>query len=426
MKKLFGIFVAAIAVLALSATPVLGKHGHANLPFEETGSIGSALYRIVVPEDWNGKLIVDHHSYQGGGDPVLEPVPAESLLLAAGYAIAASSYSVTGPETWKEAPKDTDPLVKLFKHRVGDPDRVMLMGRLIGAIFVTKLIEQHPQTYDGGLVADFPGSGITGIFDRFLAPQLAYDVAFGAASGFQSSDWGTPGDLRDDLTFGADIAPIFIPQFFNPANFGKLEFMRLVYGGLDDWYVPADSGRPPAGIVSMAFLEFFASWEGLAGGTIQQNADIVYTLQDDPAITDEVAYLLGLGIDANALLAQMNATERTADPSARNYMVKYGDFSGNLRKPLLSLNIVRDSIVVPEHVTVYSEAVDARGMSDNYVSVFVDQLGVVSQTDTQYFKAVLALDAWIETGVAPDPDDDDIFPAADGFAPGVVPGPWPF
>ena len=68
----------------------------------------------------------------------------------------------------------------------------------------------------------------------------------------------------------------------------------------------------------------------------------------------------------------------------------------------------------------------ARGMSDNYVSVFVDQLGVVSQTDTQYFKAVLALDEWIETGVAPDPDDDDIFPAADGFAPGVVPGPWPF
>ena len=96
----------------------------------------------------------------------------------------------------------------------------------------------------GGLVVSFSGAGFPRSFDSFLAVWLAYDVAFGSASGFRQSDWGTPGDLRDDINV-SEVLPIFLPQFSDSGSFGKFEFMRLVYGGLDDWYV-SDSGSPPA------------------------------------------------------------------------------------------------------------------------------------------------------------------------------------
>ena len=138
--------LAMISVLVLiRVTPALGDHGEikVTLPFEETGIIGRADYIIKVPDPWNGKLVIDHRS--GGGAIGLQPIPAESLILNSGYAIAASGYSVPlGDGLLKEGPKDTNRLVEYFMETVGVPDRIMLMGRATGASFVAKLIEKHP------------------------------------------------------------------------------------------------------------------------------------------------------------------------------------------------------------------------------------------------------------------------------------------
>lgn len=394
------------------------------LPFEETGVIEGAEFQIKVPLNWNGKLIVDHRP--GSGPKGLQPIPAETLLLNAGFALAASGYSVSGGEgLLQKGPEDSNRLIEYFKSVVGVPDRIMLMGRATGATFVAKMIEKHPQKYDGGLAVDFGGAGFTRVFDRIMATWLAYDVAFGADSGFQKSDWGIPGDLRDDITIG-EVLGFFGPQI-NEANEGKLEFMRLVYGGLEDWYVPSDGPFPSALILSFAFLEAGAKLEVEAGGAYRQNQDYVYTLQDDPNIADEKDYLASLGVDSDALLAELNAIAIKANNDARNYLSHHTDFSGKIRQPLLALMSAVNSIFPPENVTAYSQTVEAnKKFGGNFVAAFVDQLGFGSQTATQYFKSVLALDNWIETGIAPDPDDDDIFPAAVGFIHRFDPGPWPF
>ena len=61
------------------------------------GVHGGAGYRIEVPENWNGELVVYAHGNRGIGLELTVSFPAiRAYLVANGYAWAASSYSKNG------------------------------------------------------------------------------------------------------------------------------------------------------------------------------------------------------------------------------------------------------------------------------------------------------------------------------------------
>ena len=64
------------------------------------------------------------------------------------------------------------------------------------------MIEKFPGHYDGAVALCAPASGTPRRFDQALDIALAYAVAFG-----WKPEWGTPGDLRDDLNFNTDVLP---------------------------------------------------------------------------------------------------------------------------------------------------------------------------------------------------------------------------
>src|SRR3982750_2404265 len=86
------------------------------------GGNNGAAYRIQVPGNWNGTLVLYSHGYV---PPAVENPPkdapdaaTEAYLLDHGYALAGSAYSATG---WavSEAVQDQVALLDLFEASVG-------------------------------------------------------------------------------------------------------------------------------------------------------------------------------------------------------------------------------------------------------------------------------------------------------------------
>ena len=182
-----------------------------------TGTLDGAPYKIRVPDKWNRTLLVYAHGYRDRADHPGETdnhqadaAPGgelgEAFLLAQGYAIAGSAYKNNG---WaiEEGIDDTRALTRFFRDRFGKPERTILWGFLFGSLIAFHSIEKFPNLYDGAIPACGIGAGTPRAFDRSIDLSLAYDVTFRWPNA-----WGSIGDVRDDLDFETEVAPILIAQ----------------------------------------------------------------------------------------------------------------------------------------------------------------------------------------------------------------------
>ena len=387
-----------------------------------TGEIDGANYLIRVPDDWsNGTLLVYAHGYRDKADQTgqtdntdANAAPGgtvmEDLLLSQGYAVAGSAYSENG---WavEQGIHDTLALTQFFSETVGAPGRTILIGASMGSVIAFKMIEDHADLYDAAMPICGLGAGAPRAWDSGLGMTLAYDVAFGWPEA-----WGSVDDVRDDLWFEGEVAPILLTQAGDAANLGKFEFIRLV------GYLPAEEFYDGNGqwlSTNMFFAtEARAELERRAGGPIVQNRNHIYTLSES-----ELAYLSTMGVDGAALLAQMN--ERTtyeADESARAYITSYAEYTGNITKPVFTLHTTVDGLTSATHETLYKELIEAAGNSDMLVQMYTESVGHCTFTPEQLLTSIGAVDAWVAGGVQP---ASALFSADLGFAPDFDPGPWP-
>jgi pimeloyl-ACP methyl ester carboxylesterase len=418
-----------VAICALTALAVLvpdsaGAAPPRPGPLDVGGEIDGARYRIVVPANWNGKLLVFAHGYRDRADHpgevddrrvVIAPcATCAAPLLGEGWALAGSAYKSNG---WavKEALDDLVALTSHFRDTIAKPERIVLVGQSMGSLPTLRLAERNGGAFDGYIAKCSVGAGAPRAFDTTVADlQLAYEVTFG-----MPATWGTVGDVRDDLDFESEVLPLLFGQLSDPLNLGEFEFIRLVTG------TPGSGLTPPPGLYPEALFEpFFFATEGAAeaerraGGPIVQNLDHSYALS-----AAEKADLASLGIDADALVRAMNARRNiAAPPASRNYLERYADYSGEIKKPVLTLHTVIDELVPVAHESAYRQTVAAAGKSDLLVQAYTRGVGHCNLSEAQVVAAVHALDAWLATGVAP---TDASFPAALGFVPGFTPPPWP-
>jgi hypothetical protein len=415
------------ALLSLSFLFPLSNTSHAQIgPLDISGSLHGAPYRIRVPANWNGTLLVFAHGYRDKADHPGEvdnrnadiaPSPAlEAPLLAQGFALAGSAYRDNG---WaiEEGILDTKDLAVLFRETVARPDRTILWAVSLGTIISFKSMEQFGGIYDGALCTCGAGAGATRVWDNGIPGYLAYDVVFGVPS-----TWGTVGEVRNDLDFDTEVAPKLASEVANPANFPKFEFIRLVAG---------TPGRgitappPPAFYPGWVFTDFFfltearAELQRRAGGPFVENVDHLYSLANA-----EKAYLATLGIPAAVVdgwLVQMNARRNvTAPPAARNYVRLNTDFNGKIKHPVLTMHTIVDPLVVVANESAYAGLIGAAGREDRLFQTYTNGNGHCAFTGTQFVIAVGAIDSWVRTGVRP---TNAQFPALLGFDQTFVPPP---
>ena len=425
-----GVLLSIVLLLALALIrPIPAAHARPQIaPLDLSGEINGAPYRIVVPENWNGTLLVFARGYRDKADHPGEVdnrnadlAPAAALvppLLAQGYALAGSAFKDNG---WSvdDGIHDTKDLAVFFRENVAKPDHTILWAISFGDFVGFKSMEQFGGIYDGALCTCGEGSGATRIWDSGVPGFLAYDVIFGIPG-----SWGTVGEVRNDIDFETEVQPKLFAEVGNPANFPKFEFIRLVTGIPGQGLVPP---APPNFYPGWVFTDFFfltearAELQRRAGGAFVQNIDQNYSLT-----ASESAYLSSLGLPGavvDAWLAQMNARrniEGTA--SARNYVRHNTDYNGKIRKPVLTMHTIIDPLVVVANEAAYAELIAATSKEELLFQTYTTGSGHCAFTGPQLLTAVNAIDLWVRSGIRPTAAS---FPAALGFDSGFVPPPMP-
>jgi pimeloyl-ACP methyl ester carboxylesterase len=268
---LLGALVAFFVSVSSASSPAVAAPAQVG-PVDVTGQIDGAPFRIIVPAAWNGKLIVFAHGYddkadhpgevevrgpfQGGTGPTL------ATLLGQGWAVAGTAYKDNG---WvvKDGLEDVVALASQFTDTIASPARTYLWGFSMGSVVTLETAERNGGAFDGYIAACGIGAGVPRGADWLLSLMLAYDTAFGAPA-----SWGALGDVRDDLDFETEVVPLMLPQIFNPANFARFEFIRLVAGlRAREWQCPRASSRAGSSMTSTSRPRPPPSWNVVPGGT---------------------------------------------------------------------------------------------------------------------------------------------------------------
>lgn len=429
MKTTARTLVALSVVLFVSLTLIPASPSTNARPFaplDLAGELHGAPFRIRVPDNWNGTLLIFAHGYRDKADhpgevdnrnaDIAPNAALEAPLLAQGFALAGTAFKDNG---WAigDSIQDTKNLAVYFRGHIAKPDRTILWAASVGTVGALKSMEQFNGIFDGALCLCAVGAGATSVWDNGLPAYLAYDVVFGVPPA-----WGTVGEVRNDINFDTEVVAKLGPELANPANFPAFEFIRLVAGTPGRGITPPP---PPAFYPGWVLTDFFfltearAELQRRAGGPYVQNLDHNYSLT-----TAEKIYLAGLGLPAPVVdgwLAQMNARRNiAADPKARNYVRNNTDYNGKIRNPVLTLHTAIDPLVVVSNEASYAELIASANKEDLLFQTYTNANGHCNFTGPQILTAVGAIDLWVRTGMRPTSAQ---FPAALGFNPAFAPPP---
>ena len=364
------------------------------------GVIGGAGYRIEVPGNWNGELVVWAHGFRGTGlELTVDNHPLRALLVPMGYAWAASSYARNDYDIWNGV-HDTHTLTRRFASLVGNPSRVYLTGASMGGHITAVAIEQYPNTYDAalpmcGVLADYE------LFDWFLDFNAAAQQIGTGASTFPVDPPTYIGVTVPAIKANLSAVPGGWPNLLNAAGTNLKNLTELRTGGerpnFDQaWFFwntfPAFATGPGNFLFDL----------GLGGGELPRtpgvavdNSDTVYQFDTNPSLTP----------DEQALNAGIVRVE--ADPQARspNGLSQVPVVAGDPEVPVLTLHNLGDLFVPLHNEVEYAKRVQANGKSHLLVQRAIRGVSHCDFTAAEFSTAFLDLKSWVETGVKPAGDD---------------------
>lgn len=146
------------------------------------GVLGGAAYRIEVPAQWNGTLVMFAHGYRGEGLEltVSNPTPRRHLIQQ-GYAWAASSYSRNSHDV-RAGIEDTNALALAFNsvaaangRSMTAPEKLYIIGSSMGGAVTAVAVERETLATARNKVryhAAMPMCAVLGSFD-FISIQSA-------------------------------------------------------------------------------------------------------------------------------------------------------------------------------------------------------------------------------------------------------------
>lgn len=426
----------AFCILLLAVAPATA----ATQKFE--GVLDGAAYKILVPDNWNGELLMYAHGYgyterldmskwydysyaDAAPDTYVGPdgKHMDDILLERGYALAGTAFRGSGYQ-FKDGMHDLISLAGLFNGLVGKPSRTILIGYSMGGLMALKSAESVP-IYDGLIAACAISSGASKSTELFGAFAMGYDMLFGWPPAGWTFDWGKWYDVRNDIDFNTEVLPVLLAQL-DPAspnyleNIGKFEFLRVLLG----YPLPGFYDIPLPWVATTMFFttEVRGIIETQAKGPVVQNADHVYQLSDP-----DRAYLKAIGYAdplIDFLLYEMNArTAATAGNPQRHYGEKYADPTGDFRRPVVSIHSIYDGIAPVAGESLLRDVVTAAHKEEMVVQAFTDGVYHCGFSPDQLLSAIDAMEHWLDEGNKPGPE---FFPQGVGFLPpGYQPPPWP-
>ena len=405
----------AIAAVGLALLPNGASAGTTTLVtgFTTETSGLQAQYKIEVPANWNGTLVVYSHGY----DSFTVPLPPNDAgdpatgawLLSQGYAIAGSAYARAG---WslEQAFQDQIALLDVFSAKFEKPKRTIAWGHSLGGMITAGLVQLFPNRFTAalpmcGVVAGGIGVWNQGLDTEFALLNLQSPGAFKLVNFTSASDTlanfvaastalataqATP-EGRARIALSAALADV--PGWFDPAtpqpaatDYAAQEVNQFNWDNNPD-FAFGFFGR--------------AELEARSGGNFSWNTGVDYRAQLAKSVDRaevEALYRLA-GLDLQKDLSKLNDTPRiSANENAVKYVNKFISYNGDLDMPVLTMHTTGDGLVEVTDEQAYASVVRSAGDSNLLRQVFVHRAGHCTFTPAETITAFKTLINRVNTG----------------------------
>ena len=313
---------------------------------------GGSFYSISVPTGWtpaDGLVIWNHGFDLDPPSPNPGLGPLVDVQLAEGYAVAASSYRLSGWALFDTA-ADNRELVQAFEGSFGTPEQIIVYGASMGGLVTAQAIESGAL---GNVVGAMPICGATAgsrLWDGGLDLRLLYDAICSAVPGAE-----IPG--------GAGGLP-FPPD----PSLDQLSLLRAV---TECTGVPLPaSARTPAQqqrlddllrISSIPNEEFLLIDLGFATFGLQ---DLVF----DPDKLSGGAGLTNVLVDYGDPVINANIERVAADPGDRKRLLDNYTPTGQVGDvKIVSIHTDKDGLVIVENASEYAAVVPPGNLTTGIV-----------------------------------------------------------
>ena len=367
-----------------------------------SGVLGVAGYRIEVPRNWNGVLVMYAHGYIGEGNAlVVRNVDIRRHLIDRGYAWAASSYSKNFYDV-RAGVEDTNSLANAFvsiaaEHgrTLGTPTRSYITGVSMGGHVAAAAVEdetlataRNVHRYDGAV----PMCGVVGdvaLYDYFAGYQLAARQLAGVPGAISSTDWAAIAPRVREALFASPTS------FDRPTASGRKlkDIVMNLTGGPRPIF---DEGFANAGLQNVVWRTF--GGDGTANGVLTRNVvDTTTTIYRYDASADELARF-------NASTPRVSGTT-DANRARRDGLRWIPAVNGQFHVPVVTLHTLGD-LYVPFHMEqVYRQRAERNGNADRLVQRAIRAPSHCDFTVAERVEAFEAMVDWAERGIKPAGDD---------------------
>jgi hypothetical protein len=401
--------VTALPVLA-GTTPSRTVTVSASGTKEYTGTFpDGATYLIQVPKKWNGTLFLYSHGYvvPGTNNPaedVSDPITG-AWMLAHGYAMAGSSYAITG---WAVQYALTDQMSTLstFGSLVGTPKQTIAWGDSLGGMITEGLVQNDPTSFNGALPMCAVGSGGVATWNTALDSEFAFQQLIDPS--VQVVNITNPG-ANLTSAYNATVA-----AQKTAAGRARLALVSA-FADTPGWFTPLSAEPSATNYKAQEANQYLwgtqvtfpfafalrAQLEALAGGNPSWNTGVNYfkDLLKSANLKEVLSLYHTAGLDLDTDLAKLAAAPRiSADPAAVTYLTNNITYNGNLAIPVLTMHTVGDGLVVPENEQAYSSVAAKAGDSAMLRQIFVHRAGHCAFTPADNIAAAQVLLSRLKTG----------------------------
>jgi pimeloyl-ACP methyl ester carboxylesterase len=329
-----------------------------------------ALYRICIPNQWNGDLVVYAHGYAAPQLPLSVPddqiggVSLSQTVNQLGYAFATTSYSKNGLAI-KEGLADVVDLYNIFISANARPRFVYIMGTSLGGAVAALAAEKFPQLFNGALTISGPVGDFHGQVNYFGDFRVVFDYFFPGV---------IPGDPFDiPLEVIANFNTVYVPRILGAITADPLATSQL----LSVTKAPIDANDATsiaATTLGLLFFNVFGSNDStaeLGGRPFDNSRRIYFGSNNDRALN-------------------RNIRRFTADRQALCELRDFYETSGHVPVPVVTLHTTADPIVLSSQSQIYLIKALIRGGYESFSNVVprkVDRYGHVNVTAQEALEA---------------------------------------
>jgi hypothetical protein len=429
---------------------------------ECAGDIDGAAFQILMPEQWNGTLLLWSHGIRAPqpvplypDEPVntaAEPAPGWTVddpgqvaqpLLDAGFALAGSAYRSNG---WavEDAVADQTALYEYFTENVGTPDRTIAWGASLGGLVTAMLEEKESSWIDGA--APMCGVLAGGVDNLDLALDVTYGIQQLMVPDLQLTGYTSWADAAKEwqkgydavLAAGSDVEK-GVPELVLLAALVDAQSQTRTYDGSTLESQVRAYGEGVVNALTYGTL-FRSDIEARVGGNPSDNTEVDYASRVSEPERELIDTIGGAGT-TDRLLAKLADGQRVAaDAAARASLEESSTPTGAVTDPTLAVHTKADPLVIAQNVSRYVDRAETSpDRSADLLEAFTVApasypedpgapygAGHCNFTPQTYVGVAEVMDSWVRDGLLPTATTIEAAVGADsGYAPSYEPGPWP-